>query len=212
MIFFYPDTIYYAESWADKVVISDKSLKRNAVENGVEILSDPKNFVFGVGAGQFSSRAALIVSGSATTTAIPSALVDTSTYFDNYMQPLVDLFGNEGEGSAMAMPYFSALGLFTEFGVVGAAVFLIIVIGSFAQNVRMGSANERAFRKAFYCNFFIGFMGLCCFIQYYLENIQGIMVPILLYAISRARLRALAGGEVLAPESPAPVRPALTRV
>ena len=44
---------------------------------------------------------------------------------------------------------------------------------------------------SYYCNFFIGFLFLCSFIQDYLELTQAIMIPILLYIVAKARLRAL---------------------
>jgi hypothetical protein len=90
------------------------------------------------------------------------------------------------------MPYFSALSVITEFGLVIAALFLFKIVQTVIENIRLGAASQAAWRVSCYCNFFIGFLFLCSFIQNYLELTQAIMIPILLYIVSKARLRALA--------------------
>jgi len=94
----------------------------------------------------------------------------------------------------MAMPYFSALSVITEFGLVIAALFLFKIVQTVIENIRLGTSSREAWRVSCYCNFFIGFLVLCSFIQNYLELTQAIMIPILLYIVSKARLRALAEG------------------
>jgi hypothetical protein len=92
----------------------------------------------------------------------------------------------------MAMPYFSVLSVATEFGLVIAGVLLLKIAQTVIENVRLGAASPAAWRYSCYCNFFIGFLFLCSFIQNYLELTQAIMVPVLLYIVSKARLRTLA--------------------
>jgi hypothetical protein len=186
-----PGLYDHAQSWADKVLFAGNSPKRLAVVNAVTMLSDPKNLVLGVGLGQFSSRAAILSSGAGTSVNLPPYLVDTSTYFDQYLHKPIQIYGVEGEASSMAMPYFSALSVITEFGVLFAAGLLIMTIVVVVDNIRYGKISPSAQRIAYYCNFLIGFIFLCSFIQNYLELTQAIMIPILLYIIAKARLRTL---------------------
>jgi hypothetical protein len=123
---------------------------------------------------------------------MPKILVDTSTYYERFMKLPDFLFQQSGEHSAMAMPYFSILSVITEFGLVVAALFLFKIVQTVIENIRLGAASPEAWRVSCYCNFFIGFLFLCSFIQNYLELTQAIMIPVLLYIVSKARLRALA--------------------
>jgi hypothetical protein len=193
VFFIDPEVVEHIEGWAYKVLLKPDSPKRLAVTAALELMQG-KNLLFGVGLGQFSSRAALLSSGGGTTVNLPKILVDTSTYFEQFMKPLVFLFLQNGEGSAMAMPYFSVLSVITEFGLVIAALFLFKIIRTVIENIRLGAANSEAWRFSCYCNFFIGFLFLCSFIQNYLELTQAIMIPVLLYIVSKARLRAIAEG------------------
>ena len=64
-------------------------------------------------------------------------------------------------------------------------------VRAIAENIRLGATCREAWRLSCYCNFFIGFLFLCSFIQDYLELTQAIMIPILLYIVAKARLRTL---------------------
>ncbi len=187
-----PDLIGHIDSWAYKVLSNPRSPKRLAVIGAVEVMQG-KNLLLGVGLGQYSSRAAILTAGSGTRTVkLPKFLVDTSTYYDQYLTLPVFIYQQTGESSAMAMPYFSALSVITEFGLVIAAVFLFKIVQTVIENIRLGAVSPEAWRVSCYCNFFIGFLLLCSFIQNYLELTQAIMIPVLLYIVSKARLRALA--------------------
>jgi hypothetical protein len=189
-----PDLVGHIDSWAYKVLLNPRSPKRLAVTGAVELMHG-KNLLLGVGLGQYSSRAAILTSGSGTrTVTMPKILVDTSTYYDQYMTLPVFIYQQTGESSAMAMPYFSALSVITEFGLVIATLFVLKIIQAVVENIRLGAVSPEAWRVSCYCNFFIGFLFLCSFIQNYLELTQAIMIPILLYIVSKARLRALAEG------------------
>ena len=187
-----PQIVEHIDSWAEKV-LSPTSPKRLAVNGAVELM-EGKNLLLGVGLGQFSSRAAILSSGSGTSVNLPKMLVDTSTYYERFMRLPVFLFQQNGETSAMAMPYFSALSVITEFGLVLAALLLFKIVQTVIENIRLGAASREAWRVSCYCNFFIGFLFLCSFIQNYLELTQAIMIPVILYIVSKARLRALAEG------------------
>jgi len=187
-----PHIVEHIDGWAEKV-LSPTSPKRLAVNGAVELM-EGKNLLLGVGLGQFSSRAAILSSGSGTSVNLPKMLVDTSTYYERFMRLPVFLFQQNGEASAMAMPYFSALSVITEFGLVLAALLLFKIVQTVIENIRLGAASREAWRVSCYCNFFIGFLFLCSFIQNYLELTQAIMIPVLLYIVSKARLRALAEG------------------
>ena len=184
---FDPGIVENIEGWSNKVVLNPTSPKRVAVTGAVELL-EGKNLLLGVGLGQFSSRAAILSSGGGTSVDLPKILVDTSTYYERFMKLPVFLFQQNGEGSAMAMPYFSVLSVITEFGLVVAAVLLFKIVQTVIENIHLGAANPEAWRASCYCNFFIGFLVLCSFIQNYLELTQAIMIPIILYIVSKARL------------------------
>ena len=186
-----PGIIRHAQLWANRVLFAAHSPKRLAVLSAVKIMSVPKNLVLGVGLGQFSSRAAIFTSGLGTSLNFPRYLIDTSTYFDQYMRRPIELFENTKENSAMLIPYFSAVSIVTEFGIVAAAFLLIMTVVIVADNLRLAKINAQAQRISYYCNFFIGFLFLCCTIEDYLELTQAIMIPILLYIIAKARLRTL---------------------
>jgi len=191
--FFDPAIVEHIEGWADKVLLNPTSPKRLSVTAALELMQG-KTLLLGVGLGQFSSRAAILTAAGGTTFSMPKILVDTSTYYERFMKLPVFLFQQNGEGSAMAMPYFSVLSVITEFGLVIAAMLLFKMVQTVIENIRLGAASPEAWRVSCYCNFFIGFLFLCSFIQNYLELTQAIMIPVLLYIVSKARLRALAEG------------------
>jgi hypothetical protein len=185
-----PQIVSHVHDWAYKVMLKPTSPKRLAVSGAIELM-EGKNLLLGVGLGQYSSRAAILSSGSGTSVNLPKILVDSSGYYQRFMKLPVFLFQQYGEESAMAMPYFSVLSFITEFGLAIAVVFLIKIVQTVVENIRLGSASQAAWRVACYCNFFIGFLFLCSFIQNYLELTQAIMIPTLLYIVSKARLRTI---------------------
>ena len=189
-LLFDPELVEHIDGWADKVLLTPTSPKRLAVTGAFELMHG-KNLLLGVGLGQFSSRAAIISSGSGTSVNLPRILVDTSTYYERYMKLPVYNYQQTGESSAMSMPYFSILSVITEFGVVVVALFFFKIVQTVIENIRFGAASGEAWRVSCYCNFFIGFLLLCSLIQNYLELTQAIMIPVLLYIVSKARLRAL---------------------
>jgi hypothetical protein len=191
VFFIDPEIVWHIEDWAYKVLLKPTSPKRLSVTAALEMMRG-KNLLFGVGLGQFSSRAAILSSGGTTTVKLPKILEGSSTYYERFMKLPVFIFQQGGEGSAMAMPYFSVLSVITEFGLVIAALFLFKIIQAVIENIRLGAASSEAWRVSCYCNFFIGFLFLCSFIQNYLELTQAIMIPVLLYIVSKARLRTLA--------------------
>jgi hypothetical protein len=191
MFFVDPDVLEHSNDWAQKVLLKPNSPKRLSVAGAVELMQG-KNLLFGVGLGQFSSRAAIFSSGSGTSVRFPAILVDTSSYYERFMKLPVFLFQQNGEESAMAMPYFSVLSVITEFGLIVAGMLLFGIVRTVVENIRLGTASSEAWRVSCYCNFFIGFLFLCSFIQNYLELTQAIMIPVLLYIVSKARLRTLA--------------------
>jgi hypothetical protein len=186
-----PEIVGHIDGWADKVLLNPTSPKRLSVTGAVELMQG-KNLLLGVGLGQFSSRAAILTSGSGTSVNLSNSMLDASTYYERFMKLPAFNFQQNGEGSALAMPYFSVLSVITEFGLVVAALFLLKIVQAVIENIRLGAASPEAWRVSCYCNFLIGFLFLCSFIQNYLELTQAIMIPILLYIVSKARLRALA--------------------
>jgi hypothetical protein len=186
-----PEILEHIDGWAERVLLDPNSPKRLSVTGAVELMQG-KNLLLGVGLGQFSSRAAILTAGSGTSVNLPKILLDTSTYYEQFMKLPAFNFQQSGEGSAIAMPYFSVLSVITEFGLVLTALLLFKIIQTVRENIRLGAVSREAWRVSCYCNFFIGFLFLCSFIQNYLELTQAIMIPVLLYIVSKARLRALA--------------------
>lgn len=186
-----PGLYTHGQGWVNKVLFSERSPKRLAVLGAITMMTDPKNLLMGVGVGQFSSRAAIFTSGFGTTVKLPSEFIDTSTYYDMYMHHPIEIFNAKGEGSAMAMPYFSALSFTTEFGLIFTIVSVSLLFHAVIINIKLGRINDEARKLSYYCNFFLGFLLCCCFIQNYLELIQAIAIPIMLYLIAKARLRTL---------------------
>src|ERR1017187_4759103 len=200
-----PEIVDNIDGWVDKV-LAPNSPKQMSVTGALEMMQG-KNLVLGVGLGQFSSRAAILSSGSGSSVNLPRLLADTSTYYERFLKRPVFNYGQNGESSAMAMPYFSILSVITEFGPVIAIIVLFKIVQTVIENIRLGATSQAAWRVSCYCNFLIGFLFLCSFIQNYLELTQAIMIPILLYIVSKARLRALAVGvsaSKAAPFAPCP--------
>jgi len=101
---FYPDTVWLAREWYEKVTDTSDSPKRLALEGAVSILEEPKNLLIGTGLGQYSSRAALISSDEYLNIKLPRFLTGRSDYFDENIRPSLVLFEEVGDGSAMAKP------------------------------------------------------------------------------------------------------------
>lgn len=197
VIIFYPETGHYASEWFRKVVTDDHSLKRQIISDSLSYLSDPKNFMLGIGLGQFTSRAAQFVAGDSISVPLPGFISGESGYYDHSIRPLLYAYSRMGEGSAMSKPYFSVLSILTEFGppvAIGIAAWFCM---EFRRNSRsLNSSDAIAGSAGYYCNFLLVFLLLCSFIEDYLELTQAILIPAVLYVIAKGRLGR--GSQVIA--------------
>lgn len=194
VLYFYPNTLLVAREWALKTLYLETP-KNQIVASAAELLtSDAKVFLLGTGPGQFSSRAALITSDAYLRVDLPEAVEGQSSWFTEFVLPLMELHREIGEGSAIAQPYFSTLTLVMElgvpFGVLGLLWFLVKAIGF--RKLTAHKAREReVVGLARYCMGLLLFLVLNSFIENYMEFTQAIMLPILLYLWAQARIRTL---------------------
>jgi hypothetical protein len=188
----YPATLRTAIEWAEKVLISERSPKRNVVEAAFEEILKAEHMIVGTGLGQFSSRAALFSSGEYLSVNLPSFLTGKSDVFVNHMMPQLDLFAVVGESSAIAAPYFSIISVFSEFGPLLSVALIAMAIAALAHNAKLSRYETEEIRDlSLYCNFFIVFLFLNCLIENYLEMVQANFIPILLYVLAQGRIRAI---------------------
>jgi hypothetical protein len=191
MNYFYPSTRELAANWFDKVVLDPDSLKRQLLQSVWQILADPKNLLLGTGLGQFCSRGALIASGDYLVSAsLPAFLTAKSGYFVQYLEPLLSLFNQWGEGSAISKPYFSAASWLVEAGGVMFSWTVFLLIREAALLVRGLRHQDPAvvrLSRALAIPFLL--FVLCTFIENYAEFALGTFLPAVLYVLSRSELR-----------------------
>jgi hypothetical protein len=192
----YPDTFKNITGWADKVLVSQQSPKQNIVRHVAREFFTADHVLFGSGIGQFTSRAALFSSGMYLQVSLPSFLLSRSDLFDEYIVPQMIYFNVVGEGSAMATPYLSILSLVTELGILPVALLIFVTSRAFARNLRayrvgMSRGSWELQTLSFYCNFLIAFLICNAFIENYLELVQAISIPVILYIAAQGRIRAL---------------------
>ena len=209
---FYPDTVWLAREWYEKVTDTSDSPKRLALEGAVSILEEPKNLLIGTGLGQYSSRAALISSDEYLNIKLPRFLTGRSDYFDENIRPSLVLFEEVGDGSAMAKPYMSVISLPVELGLALSIVLLAVICHSVVCCARIMIVNEDqvgwiGFTMMVGTIFFV----LCCFIENYAEFSQAVFVPFILFVVAGSRAQTLLGAVAAAnrgtkPESQRPWR------
>lgn len=176
--------------WYSKAVVEEDSPKKMVTRSALEIMSSPKNLFMGVGLGQYSSRAALISSGTYLTTELPAVLTGTSAYYRDFVSPARYEYDLYGETSAISAPYCSALNIVVELGLPLAAFFLFIVSKQLYRNWCLAhSTDPRTRAIGLWANVGLVFFVLCCFIENYLEFPQAIFVPALLYVAAQATAR-----------------------
>lgn len=180
----YPATIDHSRQWYAKTVDNPGSPKRLALEGAGAILSDPKNLFLGTGFGQYSSRAALITSGEFLSVPLPHVVTGQSDYYRQYLVPGMDIFEQQGEGSAISKPYFSGLSVLVEFGLVLSLVVVAALAWNLVRALRMMySPHPRMAQAGMLACTGITFLLLCCLVENYVEFPQAVFVPYLLYVV-----------------------------
>ncbi len=191
VLYLFPATPQLALAWADRLLLQEFP-KAAVVLQAFELVQDWKVQLLGTGLGQFSSRAALFASGQYLGVSLPDFMSGQSTYFALVMEPLLDLHQRVGEGSAIAQPYFSILTVVVEFGFVvlfSAIVWTVIEIVRARRHFRHPVREVRGLAQ--FQVAFLVFLVLCCTIENYLEFVQALTLPVLLYIFAAARLRYL---------------------
>jgi hypothetical protein len=188
----YPDTLFVAREWYNKVTDSSNSPKRLVYEGAMTILENPKNMLIGTGLGQYTSRAALITSNEYLNIPLPSFLTGKSDYFNDYIDPSLVLFGDVGEGSAMAKPYMTMISLPVELGFV-LSIVLLSVIGyrvAWCAGLMTGNGDQARWIGL---SMMAGtlFFVLCCFIENYAEFSQAVFEPFILFVVAGSRAKTI---------------------
>jgi len=192
MVQIYPQTWTHTREWYRKVVNDPRSAKRMVLTESAQILSQPKNALLGVGMGQFSSRAALITSNEYLRRKLPSFASAKSGYFSDSMMPALQVFSENGEGSAISKPYFSALTILVELGPPLAIACVIGMLVHLRRNfVWMQSENPQLARIGLVSCVGLVFFVLCCGIENYAEFPQAIFLPFLFYLAAQSRASQL---------------------
>ncbi len=184
----YPETWTHTREWYRKVVDNPRSAKRMVLSDSMQFLTHPKVALLGVGMGQYSSRAALITSDEYLNRKLPGLLTAKSDYFSDSMIPAYRQFAEQGEGSAISKPYFSALTILVELGPPLALACLIGVLVHLRRNfLWMQSDVSDVARVGLVSCVGLLFFLLCCGIENYAEFPQAIFVPLLLYLVAQSR-------------------------
>lgn len=193
MLFVYPNTVALSQDWYHKTVVETKrSPKARAVSGAAEILSTPKNLLFGTGLGQFTSRAALVASNGYVNADLPRAITGKSRYFETYTEPLIRDFEEIGEGSAVAKPYMSAISLPVELGAPLFAALLVVIGAAAYRNMKLiWRPNATVARVGMMSLAGIIFFCLCCLVENYAEFSQAVFLPFLLYIVAGCRAKTL---------------------
>jgi len=192
VIYFYPRTIELSQEWYRKTVVSNDSPKRLATAGGTQVAGDAKNLLLGAGAGQYSSRAALITSNEYLTVKLPRVLSGESAYAAHHLTVAKAIFEETGEGSAISKPYYSLLSVFVEFGLVQSLVLAGVFLVALLRNLQlMHVEHPQVAAIGMYSAVGILFFLFCCTIENYMEFPQAIFIPILLYIIAASRARFL---------------------
>lgn len=187
-----PDTLRLTGEWFRRVALDPKSPKWMAVNTGAEILADPKNLTLGTGLGQYASRAANISTNEYLQVRLPAVLVGKSDYFRQGIAPAQAEFAVTGEGSAIPQPCFSVLSVPVECGLVLTGIMAVAAMCFMREHFRlMGSGLPDVAAIGLLSNVGMLFFILCCTVETYAEFPQAILLPLLLYVVSRSRAATL---------------------
>jgi hypothetical protein len=188
VLFFFPSTIDLAIAWFQNIVFGNYP-KALVTIDAIELLYEDFKVAFiGTGLGQFTSRASLFSSGDYLGVNIPEMLTSKSSFYVDIVEPKLELQEQIGEGSAIAKPYYSVLSLLIEFGVIIFGIIVYYTFRFYRKNKKYSlSKNLEVASLSKFMNAFILFLIMCSFIENYLEFIQAITLPILLFYISISR-------------------------
>lgn len=197
VLLFFPETIDIAAAWLQNILFGNYPKTLSTIDAFKLMYDNVRISSFGTGIGQFTSRASLFSSGEYLGVNIPDILTDKSSFYTSIVEPKLKLQEQIGEGSAIAKPYYSALSLLVEFGLIIFGVIIYYVVRFFRKNKDYySSKNIEVTSLSKFMNAFILFLIMCSFIENYLEFVQAITVPILLFSISISRRNYLLKKEI----------------
>lgn len=174
-----PETFTVGKSWFQRIAQSQESPKKIAVQKALEWQAEePSATVFGLGLGQYLSRASLIAGNALDPNRkLPDLISGQSTFLVDFEIPLKGML-ERGEGSAMSKPYFSLLNLYAEFGLMGTIALALFIVYVIAK----GFLNNNSFTTFHIAT--IVFLLLCSIIENYFEFTQALIVPFLLITLT----------------------------
>ncbi|WP_349565429.1 hypothetical protein [Ekhidna sp. MALMAid0563] len=148
----------------------------------------------GLGPGQFSSRAALIMSGlyfggPENPRALPFIEPNMNPLADKYVFDVLVLFSDVDYFGSSQKPFYSFLSIYTEFGVIGFSLLLLVVSSQILKGRRViKQAKSRtsilAVLGVFVLTLFIFFLGVQ--VNYY-EVVQAIFLSILIITLFKGQ-------------------------
>ncbi|MFO7973167.1 MAG: hypothetical protein ACQESR_04940 [Planctomycetota bacterium] len=198
VLYIYPGTIDDGIGWYRKTFQMSKSPKLIILEDTGKVVRDIKNVLLGTGIGQFTSRGALITTGSYISVDLPDLFVATSDYYDNHVQSAMRIYEEVGEGSAISKPYFSLLTIPVEYGVIQASLIALFLAMHFRLNLRLSrSPHPQVAATGVFANIGVLYLVLLCMVENYAEFCHALLVPFALYlvAVSRAIQTQTSGKE-----------------
>lgn len=187
VIILFPETLDLGSMWFEKTFYNESPKTLITIDSFNILKENTKIILFGVGPGQYTSRASLISSGEYISSTMPDFLTGKSYYFSQYVSPLIQLHKQIGEGSAIAQPYYGLLSILMEFGLPIVILFLFLLTYEVKNLLSLRKYKE----IRILCNynlFFIFFLLFCSMIENYFEFVQAILVPIYLYILSHGRI------------------------
>ncbi|MCH6255292.1 hypothetical protein MLD52_01945 [Puniceicoccaceae bacterium K14] len=174
-----PETYSVGVSWFERIVQNDNSPKKASVQKTLDWhTAEPTAVVFGLGFGQYLTRASMIASNVMNSKRkLPASISGHSTFARDFEVPMKKML-ERGEGSAMSKPYFSLLNLYSEFGVLG----VLSLIGYLIYVGIKGILNKNPF-TTFHLST-IAFLIACSAIENYFEFTQALIIPFLLITLT----------------------------
>ncbi|WP_420580232.1 hypothetical protein [Reichenbachiella sp.] len=144
----------------------------------------PAMLCIGLGSGQFSSRASLMLSGLYLEKEVPFFSKHTSRSFNNHLGYLLINSPTHG-GNSTEKPYYSLLTVFTEFGLLG--LFFLIVVGI---TILKGIYSNRQHPLSLFFSIGFFFFGMCGIQEFYWEMPQAAFIGLMLLILIKSNISA----------------------
>jgi hypothetical protein len=171
--------VYYERTFVPEKMESPKAIVtlKTVRDLGVE---KPYQRFIGLGPGQYSSRASLILSDKYLNSKLPEFMVSLSPDLEKYILPnWLDYKSATFQAGSTYFPFYSWLSLYGEWGLIGCAIFLFVIIRFIRRTLRaVNPVNFYLIIGILIITFYLLLLGIQ---DNYWEWAQ-FMLPILLYA------------------------------